>query len=164
MPVLGEGGVVENLSLKSKPAESAIRQMPTRLFHQASFTGDSAQIAYQQKAQENFRVNRGTANGTVCISQPFPDESEIDKAIEAFPGDDHLGSDLPTESNKTVSRYVAAGLSLAAFLLAVHVVQQCLVNPEKSAPTFSTESVVFKSATIGCVAQGPIVERPEEGR
>jgi len=100
MPVLGEGGVVENLSLKSKPAESAIRQMPTRLFHQASFTGDSAQIAYQQKAQENFRVNRGTANGTVCISQPFPDESEIDKAIEAFPGDDHLGSDLPTESNK----------------------------------------------------------------
>jgi hypothetical protein len=58
--------------------------MHPHLFHQASFTGDSVQIAHQQKAQENFRVNRGTASGTVCISQPFADESEIDEAIEAF--------------------------------------------------------------------------------
>jgi len=42
-----------------------------------------------------------------------------------------------------VSRYVAAGPSLAAFLLAVHVAQRCHVKPEKSAPTFSTESGVF---------------------
>jgi hypothetical protein len=84
MPVLGERGVVGNLSLESKSAEPAVRQMHTHLFYQASFTGDSVQIAHQQKAQENFRVNRGTANGTVCISQPFSDESEIDEAIEAL--------------------------------------------------------------------------------
>jgi hypothetical protein len=35
---------------------------------------------------------------------------------------------------------------LAAFLLAAHVAQQRLVNPEKSARTFSTESVVFGMA------------------
>src|SRR5215472_3805135 len=57
--------------------------------------------------------------------------------------DDHRGSDLPTENNRTVNRYVAAGPSLAAFLLAAQVAQQCLVNPEKSALTFSTESDVF---------------------
>jgi hypothetical protein len=38
---------------------------------------------------------------------------------------------------------VAAGPSLAVFLLAAQVAQQCLVTPEKSALTFSTESVVF---------------------
>ena len=58
--------------------------MHPHLFHQASFTGDSVQIAHQQKAQENFRVNRRTAYRTVCISQPFPDKSEIDEAIEAL--------------------------------------------------------------------------------
>src|SRR5215472_12968020 len=58
-------------------------------------------------------------------------------------GDDHRGSDLPTENNRKVNRYVAAGPSLAAFLLAALVAQQCLVTPEKSARTFSTESSVF---------------------
>src|SRR5262250_1104382 len=84
MPVFGEGGVVGNLSLESKPAEPAVRQVHAHLFHQASFTGDSVQIAHQQKTQENFWVNRGTALDAVGISQPFPDESEIDEAIEAL--------------------------------------------------------------------------------
>jgi hypothetical protein len=38
---------------------------------------------------------------------------------------------------------VAAGPSLAVFLLAAQVAQQCLVTPEKSVLTFSTESLVF---------------------
>src|SRR6202140_2873129 len=38
MPVLGERGVVGNLSLESKSAEPAVRQMHTHLFYQASFT------------------------------------------------------------------------------------------------------------------------------
>ena len=61
----------------------------------------------------------------------------------AASGDDHRGSDLPTENNRTVNRYVAAGPSLAAFLLAADVAQQRLVTPEKSDLTFSTESSCF---------------------
>jgi hypothetical protein len=41
---------------------------------------------------------------------------------------------------------VAAGPSLAVFLLAAQVAQQCLVTPEKSVLTFSTESYVFGQA------------------
>jgi hypothetical protein len=36
-----------------------------------------------------------------------------------------------------VNRYVAAGPSLAVFLLAAQVAQQCLVTPEKSAQSQS---------------------------
>src|SRR5215472_3587748 len=73
-------------------------------------------------------------------------------------GDDRRGSDLPTENNRTVNRYVAAGPSLAAFLLAAQVAQQCLVTPEKSVLTFSTESSVFRTRQAAslttCISNG----------
>jgi hypothetical protein len=71
----------------------------------------------QDPAQEDFRVNRGTADRTVGISQPFPHESEIDAAVS---GDDPRESDLLIGSNKTATRYVATVPSSSAFLLNAH--------------------------------------------
>jgi hypothetical protein len=48
------------------------------------FAGDPVQITQQQKAQEDFWVNRGTTDRTVGISQPFPHECEIDAAVQAL--------------------------------------------------------------------------------
>jgi len=49
---------------------------------------------------------------------------------------------------------------LVAFLLAVQVAQQCLVNPEKSALTFSTESLVAWTFSLADAGQST-VGKPE---
>jgi len=62
-------------------------------------------------------------------------------------GDDHWGSDLLTENSRTRNRYVAAVPSLAAFLLAAQVAQQCLVTPEKSLLNFFNRIICFQDSS-----------------
>jgi hypothetical protein len=59
VPVLGERGMMGNLLIEAEACEPPPRQMHAQLFHQFALAGDAVQIANQQHAQQEFRINRG---------------------------------------------------------------------------------------------------------
>ncbi len=58
MTVLGKRGVMRNSLIEAKPGKPAPSQMHTRLLDQLAFTRDAVQVADQQDAQEEFRIDR----------------------------------------------------------------------------------------------------------
>jgi len=57
MTVLGKRGVMRNFLIEAEPSKPAPSQMHTQLLDQLSFTRDAVQLADQQDAQEEFRID-----------------------------------------------------------------------------------------------------------
>lgn len=75
--------------IEAKPGKPAPSQMHTQLLDQLTFTRDAVQVADQQDAQEEFRIDRGFAGLAVGIFQFFAYDVEADgvdrwKAREAL--------------------------------------------------------------------------------
>src|SRR6476620_4105596 len=70
MPVLGKRGVMRNLLIEAQSGEPAPCQMHTQLFHQSPFARDPVEIADQQQAQQQFRVDRWPSRIAVGVLQP----------------------------------------------------------------------------------------------
>jgi len=57
MTVLGKRGVMRNFLIEAEPSKPAPSQMHTQLLDQLSFTRDAVQLADQQDAQGEFRID-----------------------------------------------------------------------------------------------------------
>src|SRR5271170_7160694 len=82
VPVLGERRVMWDLLIETQPREPSPRQMHAQLFHQLALAGDAVQIADQQNAQQQLRINRGSTRLTVAVFQLLPDELEADVLVD----------------------------------------------------------------------------------
>jgi hypothetical protein len=82
MTVLGKRGVMWNFLIEAKPGKPAPSQMNTQLLDQLAFTRDAVQVADQQDAQEEFRIDRRSAGLTVGIFQFFAYDVEADVSID----------------------------------------------------------------------------------
>jgi len=60
---------MRNFLIEAKPGKPAPSQMHTQLLDQLAFTRDAVQVAYQQDAQEEFRIDRRSAGRAVGIFQ-----------------------------------------------------------------------------------------------
>src|SRR2546429_7403886 len=82
MTVLGERGMMWNLLIEAQSREPAPRQMHAQFFHQLALAGDAVQVADQQNAQQQFRINRGPARLTVAIFQLLSHKLKTDVLID----------------------------------------------------------------------------------
>ena len=82
MAVLGKRGVMRNFLIEAKPGKAAPSQMHTQLLDQLAFTGDAIQVADQQDAQEEFRIDRRSTSLAVGIFQFFAYAVEADVSID----------------------------------------------------------------------------------
>ena len=60
---------MRNFLIEAKPGKPAPSQMHTQLLDQLAFTRDAVQVADQQDAQEEFRIDRRSAGRAVGIFQ-----------------------------------------------------------------------------------------------
>jgi hypothetical protein len=82
MTVLGKRGVMRNFLIEARPGKPAPGQMHTQLLDQLAFTRDAVQVADQQDAQEEFRIDRRSAGLAVGIFQFFAYDVEADVSID----------------------------------------------------------------------------------
>jgi hypothetical protein len=80
--VLGKRRVMRNLLIESQPGEPAPRQMHAQFFHQFAFAGDAVEVADQQNAQQEFRINRRTTRLAVAVFQLLPHKLEADVPVD----------------------------------------------------------------------------------
>src|SRR5215469_14329560 len=82
VPVLGKRGMVWNLLIETQPCEPAPRKMHAQFLHQLALAGDAVQIADQQDAQQEFRINRGSTGLTVALLQVLPHKLEANVPVD----------------------------------------------------------------------------------
>src|SRR6266849_5211180 len=82
MPVLGKRGVMRNLLIEAESGEPTPRQMHAQLFHQLPLAGDAVEIADQQHAQQQFRIDRWPSRVAVSVLQLGANKLEVDVAID----------------------------------------------------------------------------------
>lgn len=68
--------------IEPDPREPAIRQVHADLFHQPPLAGDAVEIANQENAQQNLRVDRRPAGVAVVGPQARAHETEINLALD----------------------------------------------------------------------------------
>ena len=82
MTVLGKRGVMGNLLIETEPGKPAPGQVHLQLLDQFALTGNAIQIADQQDAQEEFRIDRGSTRIAVGVSQLLTNEIEADVPVD----------------------------------------------------------------------------------
>jgi hypothetical protein len=82
MPVLGKRRVVRNLLIEPEPGEPAPRQMHTQLFYQLALAADAVEIADQQNAQQQLRINRGPPRLAVARFHLLPHKLKADMSVD----------------------------------------------------------------------------------
>ena len=63
-----ERGVMRDLLIEAQTGEPTPRQVHAQFLHQFAFAGDAVQIADQENAQQELRINRGTTGLAVAVS------------------------------------------------------------------------------------------------
>src|SRR5258708_4225432 len=81
MPVLGKRRMVRNLLIEAESREPSPRQMHAQLFHQFPLARDPVEIADQQHAQQQFRVDGWPSRVAVRVLQLGSNKVEVDVAI-----------------------------------------------------------------------------------
>src|ERR1700752_3566819 len=82
MAVLREGGVIGNLLIKAESGKPAPGQMHLQFLDQLALAGDAIEIADQQDAQQEFRIDRGSARIAVGVLQLLTNEIEADVPVK----------------------------------------------------------------------------------
>src|SRR6201987_3466873 len=82
MTVLGKRGVMGNLLIEAESGKPAPGQMHLQLLNQFALAGDAIQIADQQEAQQEFRIDRGSARIAVGVLQLLTNEIEADVPVK----------------------------------------------------------------------------------
>src|ERR1700751_1349711 len=82
MTVLGKRGVMGNLLIEAESGKPAPGQMHLQLLNQFALAGDAIQIADQQDAQQEFRIDRGSACIAVGVLQLLTNEIEADVPVK----------------------------------------------------------------------------------
>jgi hypothetical protein len=82
VPVLGERGMMRNLLIEAQSREPPPRQMHAQFFHQLALAHDAVEIANQQNAQQQLRINRGSAPLTVTVFQLLPHKLKTDVLVD----------------------------------------------------------------------------------
>src|SRR6202040_3944811 len=82
MTVLGKRGVMGNLLIEAEPGKPAPGQMHLQFLDQLALAGDAIQIADQQDAQQEFRIDRGSACIAVGVLQLLTNEIEADVSVK----------------------------------------------------------------------------------
>src|ERR1700736_2525347 len=82
VPVLGERGVMRGILIETQTREPAPRQMHAQFFHQLAFAGDAIQIADQQNAQQELRIDRGATSLAVAGSQSLAHKFKTDVLVD----------------------------------------------------------------------------------
>src|SRR4029077_7698230 len=70
-----------NLLIETESGKPAPGQMHLQLFDQLALAGDAVEIADQQNAQEEFRIDRGPARIAVGVLQLLTNEIEADVPV-----------------------------------------------------------------------------------
>ena len=74
--------MVRDLLIETQSREPAPRQMHAQFLHQFAFAGDAVQIADQQNAQQQLRINRRPPRLAVAVFQLPPYELEADVLVD----------------------------------------------------------------------------------
>src|SRR6202040_1026409 len=82
MTVLGKRGVMGNLLIETEPGKPAPGQMHLQFLNQFALAGDAIQIADQQDAQQEVRIDRGSARIAVGVLQLLSNEIEADVPVK----------------------------------------------------------------------------------
>jgi hypothetical protein len=81
MTVLGKRGVMGNLLIEAESGKPAPGQMHLQFLDQLALAGDAIEIADQQDAQQEFRIDRGSARIAVGVLQLLSNEIEADVPV-----------------------------------------------------------------------------------
>ena len=74
--------MMRDLLIEPQTGEPSPRQVHAQFFYQFALTGDAVQIADQQNAQQQLRINRRPTRLTVAVLQLLPDELEADVLVD----------------------------------------------------------------------------------
>src|ERR1035437_1714150 len=82
VPILGKRRVVRDLLIKTQSREPSPRQMHAQLLDQLALAADAVQVADQQNAQQQLRIDRGPPRLAVAVFQLLPHELETDVLVD----------------------------------------------------------------------------------
>src|SRR6201993_1946246 len=82
MTVLGKRRVMGNLLIEAESGKPAPGQMHLQFLDQLALAGDTIEIADQQDAQQEFRIDRGSACIAVGVLQLLTNEIEADVSVK----------------------------------------------------------------------------------
>jgi len=82
MTVLGKRGVMGNLLIEAESGKPAPSQMHLELLDQFALTSHAIQIADQQDAQQEFRIDRWSARIAIGVFQLLTNEIEADVSVD----------------------------------------------------------------------------------
>jgi len=82
VPVLGKRGMMRNLLIEAQTGEPAPRHMHAQLLYQLALASDAVQIAHQQNAQQEFRINRRPPGLAVAVFQLHAYKLEADVLVD----------------------------------------------------------------------------------
>ena len=82
MAILRKRGVMWNLLIETETCEPAPRQMHAQFLNQLALAADAIQIANQQNAQQQFRIDRRTTSIAIAVLQSLANEAEVDVLID----------------------------------------------------------------------------------
>ena len=82
MTVLGKRRVMGNLLIEAESGKPAPGQMHLQFLDQLALAGDAVEIADQQNAQQEFRIDRGSARIAVGVLQLLTNEIEADVSVD----------------------------------------------------------------------------------
>ena len=81
MAILRKRGVMRNFLIETETSEPAPRKMHAQFLNQLALAADAVQIANQQNAQQQLRIDRWTASFAIAVLQPLAYEAEVDVLI-----------------------------------------------------------------------------------
>jgi hypothetical protein len=82
VPVLGEGRMMRDLLIEPQAGEPPPCQMHAQLFHQFALARDAVEIADEQNAQQQLRIDRRATGITVAPFQLLPHKLEADMLVD----------------------------------------------------------------------------------
>src|ERR1700679_3988898 len=81
MAILRKRGVMRNFLIEAETSKPAPRKVHAQLLHKLALTADSVQIANQQNAQQELRIDGWTTSFAVAVLQPLAHKTEVDMLI-----------------------------------------------------------------------------------
>src|SRR5262245_32853410 len=118
MPVLGEGGVIEDSAIEPEPAEPSIGQIEMNLLAQPSLRAYAEAVAYDEHAHHQLGIDRGPSDAAVEPSQLPPQLAKFDKSV--YRPQEMIGRYVPFERERIEQR------SLFDLPMSHHDLQSCL--------------------------------------
>jgi hypothetical protein len=82
MTVLGEGRMVRHIAIETQPAEPSVGQVQMDLLAQPPLRPDAKTIADYQHPDQQFRIDRRPASGTVERRQVRPHPIKINEPVD----------------------------------------------------------------------------------